>query len=158
MKIADYVFETSWEICNKVGGIYTVLSTKAFTAVNHYKDNYICLGPDLSKEQNNDFIEDSSLFKNWRDFASSEGLKFRVGRWDIAGSPIVILVDFTPFFEKKNEILTHFWLRYKLDSIAGQWVMLNPHCSVTQLGALSKVFTSFIAVLMTKLLRIFTNG
>ena len=126
MKIADYVFETSWEICNKVGGIYTVLSTKAFTAVNHYKDNYICLGPDLSKEQNNDFIEDSSLFKNWRDFAGNEGLKFRIGRWNIAGSPIVILVDFTPFFEKKNEILTHFWLRYKLDSIAGQWDYVEP--------------------------------
>ena len=23
---SDYLFETSWEICNKVGGIYTVLS------------------------------------------------------------------------------------------------------------------------------------
>ena len=146
MKIADYVFETSWEICNKVGGIYTVLSTKAFTAVNHYKDNYICLGPDLSKEQNNDFIEDSSLFKNWRDFAGNEGLKFRIGRWNIAGSPIVILVDFTPFFEKKNEILTHFWLRYKL------------HCSVMQQGALSRAFTNSIAALMIKLLHISTNG
>lgn len=126
METANFVFETSWEICNKVGGIYTVLSTKALTAVNQYHDGYICIGPDLSKEQNNDFTEDASLFKNWREFAANEGLKFRVGRWNIAGNPIVILVDFTPFFEKKNEILTHFWLRYKLDSIAGQWDYVEP--------------------------------
>ena len=27
----DYIFESSWEVCNKVGGIYTVLSTRANT-------------------------------------------------------------------------------------------------------------------------------
>ena len=57
MKHADYVFETSWEICNKVGGIYTVLSTKAFTAVQNYSNNYICIGPELSKEDNSGPIQ-----------------------------------------------------------------------------------------------------
>jgi len=126
MKHADYVFETSWEICNKVGGIYTVLSTKAFTAVQNYGNNYICIGPELSKEDNSDFIEDPSLFKNWRELAQNEGLRIRTGRWNISGNPIVILVDFTPFFEKKNEILTQFWLKYKLDSISGQWDYIEP--------------------------------
>ena len=126
MKQADYVFETSWEICNKVGGIYTVLSTKAFTAVQHYGNNYICIGPELSKEDNSDFIEDTSLFKNWKDLAQSEGLRIRTGRWNISGNPIVILVDFTPFFEKKNDILTQFWLKYQLDSISGQWDYVEP--------------------------------
>jgi len=121
MKQADYVFETSWEICNKVGGIYTVLSTKAFTAVQNYGDNYICIGPELSKEDNSDFMEDTSLFKNWKEIAQKEGLRIRIGRWNISGNPIVILVDFTPFFEKKNEILTQFWLKYQLDSISWQW-------------------------------------
>ncbi|MCL2246475.1 MAG: alpha-glucan family phosphorylase [Lentimicrobiaceae bacterium] len=126
MKQADYVFETSWEVCNKVGGIYTVLSTKAFTAVQNYGNNYICIGPELSKEDNSDFIEDLSLFKNWREMAQSEGLRIRIGRWNISGNPIVILVDFTPFFEKKNEILTQFWLKYQLDSISGQWDYTEP--------------------------------
>ncbi len=126
MRKPDYVFETSWEICNKVGGIYTVLSTKAFTVVNHFKNNYICIGPDLMREENSDFIEDVTLFKSWHAVAASEGLKIRVGRWNISGSPIVVLVDFTPFFEKKNEILTEFWLNYKLDSISGQWDYIEP--------------------------------
>jgi len=126
MKQADYVFEASWEVCNKVGGIYTVLSTKAFTAVQNYGNNYICIGPELSKEDNSDFIEDLSLLKNWREVAQSEGLRIRTGRWNISGTPIVILVDFTPFFEKKNEILTQFWLKYQLDSISGQWDYIEP--------------------------------
>ena len=58
--IADYIFETAWEICNKVGGIHTVLSTKAATVVENLHDNYICIGPDLSKEHSDYFIEDVS--------------------------------------------------------------------------------------------------
>lgn len=128
MKKADYIFETSWEICNKVGGIYTVLSTKALTVVNSYKNNYICIGPDISKESDshNDFIEDENLYKSWRENAQQEGLRIRIGRWNIAGTPVVFLVDFTPFFEKKNDILTHLWLNYKLDSISGQWDYVEP--------------------------------
>ena len=86
MSKPDYLFETSWEICNKVGGIYTVLSTKAFTAVNHFQNNYICIGPDLSREDDKrqEFIEDSTLFKNWRENALSEGLRIRIGRWNIS--------------------------------------------------------------------------
>lgn len=123
----DYIFETSWEICNKVGGIYTVLSTKALTVVNKFKNNYICIGPDVSKEPGStDFVEDENLFKNWRDVAQQEGLRIRIGRWNVAGNPIVILVDFTPYFEKKDAILTQFWLKFKLDSISGQWDYVEP--------------------------------
>ncbi len=54
----DYIFETSWEICNKVGGIYTVVSTKAPGIQKDYDDNYILIRPDVWKEtnQNPDFI------------------------------------------------------------------------------------------------------
>ena len=126
MKRADYVFETSWEVCNKVGGIYTVISTKAYTAVENYQDHYICIGPDLPKEKDSDFMEDFTLYKKWKDIAAAEGLKIRIGRWRINGSPLVFLVDFTPFFAKKDEILTQFWLKYQLDSISGQWDYIEP--------------------------------
>ena len=126
MKRADYVFETSWEICNKVGGIYTVISTKAQTAIDNYQDHYICIGPDLPKEKDSDFIEDFNLYKKWKELAASEGLRIRIGRWKINGNPLVFLVDFTPFFAKKDEIFTQFWLTYKLDSISGQWDYIEP--------------------------------
>lgn len=48
----EMLFETSWEVCNKIGGIYTVLSTKAKTLHNLYKDKVIFIGPDVWTEEN----------------------------------------------------------------------------------------------------------
>lgn len=117
----DFLFEVSWEICNKVGGINTVIATKSVITSNEYKDNYILMGPDLWREtrKNPVFIEDDSLFKDWKNKAKKEGLRIRIGRWDIASKPIVILVDFTTFISKRDEIFSRFWEEFKLDSISG---------------------------------------
>ena len=119
----DYLFETSWEVCNKVGGIHTVISTKALTLVEKLKSNYILIGPDVWRDtsQNPEFQEDSQLFKSWRSRAAEEGLGVKVGRWNIAGNPIVIIVDFMTFVPQKDNIFQKFWEIYKLDSISGQW-------------------------------------
>ena len=153
MNKPDYLFETSWEICNKVGGIYTVLSTKAFTAVQNFQNNYICIGPDLSREDDNrqEFIEDYSLFKSWRESALAEGLRIRIGRWNISGNPIVILVDFTPYFEQKNDILTQLWLSYKLDSISGQWDYIEPALFGYAAGRVIESFYQFYCTSMDKI-------
>ena len=124
----DYLFETSWEVCNKVGGIYTVISTKALTLVNEYKDNYILIGPDIWKEthENPLFTEDQYLFKSWRQHAESEGLRIKIGRWNVSGQPLTILVDFTNFFTEKDTILSKFWENYQLDSLSGAWDYIEP--------------------------------
>jgi glycogen phosphorylase/synthase len=124
----DYIFECSWEICNKIGGIYTVLSTKAKSIKTGFAGKYILIGPDVWKEtsENPDFLEDKSLLKFWKEKAENEGLKLRIGRWNIAGKPIVVLVDFTPYFSQKNQIFAMFWEKFKLDSITGQWDYVEP--------------------------------
>jgi phosphorylase/glycogen(starch) synthase len=124
----DYVFEVGWEVCNKIGGIHTVISTKAPYMSQEYGENYILLGPDVWKEtmENPEFTEDSNLFRAWREKALNDGLNIRVGRWNIPSKPIVILVDFTTFFPHKNEILAEFWETYKLDSISGGWDYIEP--------------------------------
>ncbi len=124
----DYLFETSWEVCNKVGGIYTVISTKALTLVEELKDNYIVIGPDVWKEthENPLFQEDKFLYKSWRQQAEAEGLRIKIGRWNISGQPIAVLVDFTNFFTEKDAILGKFWESYKLDSLPGGWDYLEP--------------------------------
>ena len=80
-KMPDYLFEVSWEVCNKVGGIYTVLSSKYLSVSEGFGDRYIFIGPDVWKEtiDNPDFIEDKSLYKNWHDSAEKEGLRIRIG-------------------------------------------------------------------------------
>ena len=114
----DYIFESSWEVCNKVGGIYTVLSTRAKTLQDSMKDHIIFIGPDFWKENESPYFkEDNSLFAQWQWEAKEDGLAVRVGRWTIPGEPIAILVDFNPFFEKKDEIYTALWENYGVDSL-----------------------------------------
>ena len=114
----DYIFESSWEVCNKVGGIYTVLSTRAKTLQEALQDKIIFIGPDFWKEQESPYFkEDKTLFADWQRVAQEQGLKVRVGRWTVPGEPIAILVDFNPFFEKKNEIYGWLWENYGVDSL-----------------------------------------
>lgn len=114
-----YIFESSWEVCNKVGGIYTVLSTRAKTLQEAFKDRLFFIGPDVWKEKNNPlFLEDDSLYKEWKNYAKTqENLDFRAGRWDIPGTPIVFLVDFDSFYAQKNDIYTQAWLDFNVDSL-----------------------------------------
>ena len=114
----DYIFESSWEVCNKVGGIYTVLSTRAKTLQEALQDKIIFIGPDFWKEQESPYFkEDKTLFADWQKEAQAQDLKVRVGRWMVPGEPIAILVDFNPFFEKKNEIYGWLWEHYSVDSL-----------------------------------------
>lgn len=117
--IPDYIFEASWEVCNKVGGIYTVLSTRANTLQAKFHDRVLFVGPDFWQGKENPlFMESDNLCAAWkRHAAENDNLSVRVGRWNIPGEPIVILVDFQPFFAQKNEIYTEMWNRYQVDSL-----------------------------------------
>ena len=118
MKKPDYIFESSWEVCNKVGGIYTVLSTRAKTLQESMPDNIIFIGPDCWHEKENPyFISDNTIFSDWRKQAEAERLKVKIGRWNIPGKPIAILVDFSQYFAQKDDIYTALWNNYKVDSL-----------------------------------------
>lgn len=137
------LFEVSWEVCNKVGGIHTVISTKALNMVKEYGNNYILVGPDVWRytETNPEFIDAPKLFRSWRTQAAKEGLRIKVGRWNVAGNPIVILVDFSPYITQKDAIFADFWNKFKLDSISGQWDYIEPALFGYASG---KVIESFI--------------
>ncbi len=121
-KAVDNLFEVSWEVCNKVGGIHTVVATKALTAGKIYGDNYILIGPDVTRYGGNqEFEEDKELLRIWRKALLADGIKIRVGRWKIAGSPIVVLIDYTTLFPKKDEVMAELWSSFQVDSISGEW-------------------------------------
>ncbi len=114
----DFIFEASWEVCNKVGGIYTVLSMRAKTMQERLKDQIIFIGPDCTKDAENIYFkEDKSLFAEWVQVTNDEGLSIKVGHWDIPGLPIAILIDYTSFFAQKNEFYGNLWQQYKVDSL-----------------------------------------
>ncbi|MCM1034841.1 MAG: glycogen/starch synthase [Paludibacter sp.] len=114
----EYIFETSWEVCNHVGGIYTVLSTRAASMQKAHKDKVIFIGPDIWKDQPSPFFKETkSVLADWKKQAAAEGLHVRTGRWNIPGKPIAVLVDFQQFWAEKNEIYRHFWDVYKVNSL-----------------------------------------
>ena len=114
----DYIIEVSWEVCNKVGGIYTVLSTRAKTILTKTDAQLMFIGPDLWKETANPlFKEDKRLMAGWRKKATEEGLNIRIGRWMIPGEPVAVLVDFTPYYNIKNDIYAEAWNLFKVDSL-----------------------------------------
>lgn len=114
----DYIFESSWEVCNKVGGIYTVLSTRAKTLKEKLQDQLIFIGPDCWRDKVNPyFSSDNALYADWQKQAAEEGLKVKVGRWNIPGEPVAILVDFTPYYAIKNEIYGNLWENFQVDSL-----------------------------------------
>ena len=114
----DYIFESSWEVCNKVGGIYTVLASRAQTLQETMPDRIIFIGPDCwGSKCSPYFIEDASLFADWKKKAAEEGLNVKTGRWNVPGFPIAILVDFSVFYSKKNDIYARLWEKYGVDSL-----------------------------------------
>ncbi len=116
--VSDFIFESSWEVCNKVGGIYTVLSTRAKTLQEKNKDHIIFIGPDCWHEKESPYFdEDKTLFSEWREAAFEEGLKLKVGRWDVPGRPIAILVDFDDFYAEKDGIYAKAWELFQVDSL-----------------------------------------
>lgn len=116
----DLLFETSWEVCNKVGGIYAVLSTKAKTLHQRYKDNLIFIGPDLwtAESPSPSFVEVRTPLASWlRQADLPSGMNVRVGRWDVPGRPIAVLVTFDSLYRFKDALYTDMWQRYRVDSL-----------------------------------------
>lgn len=116
----DYIFEVSWEVCHLVGGIYTVLSTKAKTLQKQYKDKVIFIGPDLWKTKESPYFTElpQSFMEEWRTQAKErDGLDIRIGRWNVPGNPLVVLVDYHRFYDRKNQLFGDMWQWYGVDSL-----------------------------------------
>lgn len=116
----DLLFETSWEVCNKVGGIYAVLSTKARVLAEQFGDKLAFIGPDFWTSENPSpyFKERKTLFKSAaQKLTLPWGISIRTGRWNIPGSPQVILVNPGETAMHLPEIYGKMWERFGVDSL-----------------------------------------
>ncbi len=116
--LPNYIIESSWEVCNKVGGIYTVLSSRARMMQLFKHDKVIFIGPDFGDKVPSDIFEpDYRIFPNWQVAAAEEGLHIRVGRWLIPGNPIAVLVEYEQYYSNKNYIYSKLWSDFSVDSL-----------------------------------------
>lgn len=125
---ADILFEVSWEVCNKVGGIYTVVKSKAAQMENYYSKSYFLIGPYFPKNALGEFSEGIVPDSFKQPFAElrSEGIICHCGRWQIEGQPNVILLDFESFKPRANDIKKELWEAYKIDSLRAGYDYTEP--------------------------------
>ena len=140
-----FLFETSWEVCNKVGGIHTVITSKLPSIYKEYGDNIIFIGPDILKDEDAhpEFIEDKNLFPDWHKESKLNNIRVRTGRWNIGHKPKAILIDFTQLISQKDEIFKNFWETYELDSLSGQWDYIESALFGYAIGKVIKSFANY---------------
>ena len=126
-KDIDFLFEASWEVCNKVGGIYTVVKSKA-ALMNENYSNYFLIGPyfpDKAKIETQQIVPPEG-FKQVFDDLEKQGIVCYYGKWLIEGQPKVILIDFKQFIKNKNDIKKWLWEAYRIDSLFSHWDFEEP--------------------------------
>lgn len=116
---ADYFFEVSYEVANKVGGIYTVIRTKSEQMLRYYGKNYYTIGFYDPKQAKVEFEEkDSKAFAGTFAKLGKLGIKCHFGTWVSArGRPNCILLDISGYRGHLNDIKTELWMKYKIDSL-----------------------------------------
>lgn len=123
----DYIFETSWEVCNRVGGIYAVLSTRAASMQKEHPDHVVFFGPDFGSHSDL-YFEDATRQKNktslpawltrWASDRAETEIPVRIGRWNVPGQPLAILLRADALWAKKNEIYGWAWQNFGVQSHA----------------------------------------
>lgn len=110
------IFEVSWEVCNKVGGIYAVLVSKAKYAKKYF-DEYYFIGP-YFQEQLADFEEKAppNDIREIFDILKSKSIFCHYGKWGATDTDTV-LIDFSEFMKNKDKIKEELWMDYKIDSL-----------------------------------------
>jgi glycogen(starch) synthase len=116
---SEVLLEVSFEACNKVGGIYAVLESKAKRMVELYKDNYFLIGPYYPERAITEYLKQNppkfceKIFSELK----NEGICCHFGKWLIEGKPNVFLVEFNEILKDINQIKWELWRDYKIDSL-----------------------------------------
>jgi len=127
-KTADMLFEMSWEVCNKVGGIFTVLSSKARQMKEYYDDNYFLIGPYIAESSRSSFKEESvpEIYKDLYNKMKERGIIIHFGTWLVESEPKVILVDYRNYWSAVNDIKKDIWDNFGLDSLNSPYDFNEP--------------------------------
>ena len=94
------LFEIGWEVCWQLGGIYTVLRSKADCMIERWDDRYCLIGPYNPATAPLEFEErpTEGIIRETLDRLRAAGIPCHFGRWLIPGRPRVILLDYRARF------------------------------------------------------------
>lgn len=133
--------ECAWEACNQVGGIYTVLRSKAPTMVDRYGDNYCLLGPYFSNTEFEPAEEPNDPFYKAVKRLREMGFDAHYGYWLVTGRPKVVLLNPFSAYHKLGEIKYLLWEHHDI-AAGNKDDLLN---QVIAFGHMAKLFLSELA-------------
>lgn len=115
---APLLVETAWEVCNQVGGIYTVVRSKVPEIIDKWGGQYCMIGPLLHTKLPAEFEE---VFQYDDDFGRAVldmrklGFELHYGRWLTDGKPKVVLISPMQVYDKLKEIRTQLLHDHKIN-------------------------------------------
>lgn len=133
------VFEVSFEVCNKVGGIYAVIASKAAHMVNRYGEDYYTIGYFDAQKARVELEEQEpppALKDVFATLESRDGIRCHYGTWTIPGKPKAILVDAGGYRDHLDGIKAGLWERHGVDSLGSDAWFDDPIVWSTAVGVL----------------------
>src|SRR6218665_635619 len=135
------LMEIAWEVCNQVGGIYTVIRPKVPSMVEEWGENYCLIGPYFQNTAMVEFepIEDleESYFGRIVKRMQEMGYEAHYGRWLVTGKPKIVLLDFKNLLYKSNDLKHNLWNRHQIST-------LNAEALVDQVIVLGEMIRIFL--------------
>lgn len=131
--------EVAWEVCNQVGGIYTVIRSKVPTMREVWGDRYCLIGPYFHAKASAEFEpidEYDDVFGQAVLKLRAKGVEVQYGNWLVSGKPKVVLLNPYSIYYKLGEIKYLLWEKHGISSPDGD-DLLN---QVVAFGYLAKEF------------------
>ena len=148
-----FLIEVSFEAGNKVGGIWTVLTSKSSYMKKQFDDNYLAVGFYNPNQAAVEFMETPppQFIKDALGDIKLEGIKIYFGKWSSANDVNILLIDAKEFENKHvNEVKKDFWDGFKIDSLNSPGDYNEPlawsYAAGAVIEALSKTIKNSIVV------------
>ncbi|MBU6121177.1 glycosyltransferase [Hymenobacter siberiensis] len=112
--------EVAWEVCNQVGGIYTVIRSKVPATMPVWGDRYCLLGPYFPNMAQGEFepYDELMVHTGADPFMAvvrtmrAQGYDVQIGTWLVTGRPRVVLINPFQAYDRLGQLKTDLWSRH----------------------------------------------
>jgi glycogen synthase len=144
------IVEVAWEVCNQVGGIYTVIRTKAPSMVQHANGPYCMVGPYLSRNIQAELepLDDSEdVFGQAAAILRKKGYDVHYAEWLVTGKPRVVLLNPNAVQDKSLSVVKYLlWKNHGISTPANNSLISQ----IVSFGYLTKLFFDELVKLIDK--------
>lgn len=135
--------EIAWEVCNQLGGIYTVIRSKVPTMTQKWGNRYFLLGPYNAATAAVEFEPApltgpiGAICKQLRD----AGIGAHYGRWLVTGRPHAVLLNYLDVFPRLHEVKYRLWRDHGIPTPPSDELLNN----VVAFGEVARIFLTLLA-------------